>query len=123
MLEKIISGGQTGADQAGWRPARTCGLGTGGWMPRGFLTEDGPRPDFAVLYGAREMTIAEYPPRTRRNARDGDATLWFGDTVTPGARTTLAACRGLGRPCMLGIPGDRRLDRRVQGVPGIPGRD
>lgn len=39
----IISGGQTGADQAGWRAARRCGLATGGRMPREFETEDGPR--------------------------------------------------------------------------------
>jgi hypothetical protein len=39
MLEKILSGGQTGADQAAWRAARSFGLPTGGWMPLGFLTE------------------------------------------------------------------------------------
>ena len=36
MLEKIVSGGQTGADQGGWRAAVACGLATGGWMPEGF---------------------------------------------------------------------------------------
>jgi hypothetical protein len=30
MLEKIISGGQTGADQAAWRAAVACGIVTGG---------------------------------------------------------------------------------------------
>jgi hypothetical protein len=75
MLEKIVSGGQTGADQAEWRAAETYGLATGGWMPRGFLTEDCPRPDFAALYDAREMPTAEYPPRTKQNAQDSDATL------------------------------------------------
>jgi len=34
----IISGGQTGADQAAWRAARSAGLPTGGVMPLGFLT-------------------------------------------------------------------------------------
>jgi hypothetical protein len=38
MLEKIISGEQTGADQAGGRSAEACGLATDGWMTRGFLT-------------------------------------------------------------------------------------
>ena len=55
VLDRIISGGQTGADQAGWRAARACGIPTGGAMPKGFLTEDGPRPEFAGLYGAREL--------------------------------------------------------------------
>jgi len=47
MLAKIISGGQSGADRAGWRAARTFGILSGGWMPRGFLAEDGPHPEFA----------------------------------------------------------------------------
>jgi integrase len=42
MLEKVITGGQTGGDQAGWRSAREFGIPTGGWMPLRFLTEDGP---------------------------------------------------------------------------------
>ena len=36
MLEKIISGGQTGADQAAWRAAKAFGVPTGGWMPKDF---------------------------------------------------------------------------------------
>jgi hypothetical protein len=105
MLEKIISGGQTGADQAAWRAAAACGIATGGWMPKGFLTEDGNRPEFATLYGACEMPTAAYPPRTRQNAQDSDATLWFGQTDTPGAHTTIDACRQLGRAYMLVVPG------------------
>ena len=49
MIDRVISGGQTGADQAGWRAAKASGIPTGGWMPKGFLTEDGPRPEFAGL--------------------------------------------------------------------------
>ena len=33
MISRVISGGQTGADQAGWRAAKRCGIATGGeWM-------------------------------------------------------------------------------------------
>ena len=85
MLNRIVTGGQTGADQAGWRVARAFGIATGGWMPLGFLTEDGPRPEFAELYGAMEMPTASYRARTERNVRDSDATLWFG-TVAPSRR-------------------------------------
>jgi Circularly permutated YpsA SLOG family len=46
---KIISGGQTGADQAGWRAAKACGLETGGWMPKGWKTELGCSPFFGPL--------------------------------------------------------------------------
>jgi hypothetical protein len=77
MLKLIISGGQIGADQAGWRAAKACGIPTGGWMPKGFLTEDGPRPEFAGLYGATEHDSPLYPPRTAANIRDSDFTLIF----------------------------------------------
>jgi hypothetical protein len=52
MLECVISGFQTGADIAGIFAARDHGIPAGGAVPRGFLTEDGPRPDYAELYGA-----------------------------------------------------------------------
>ena len=44
MLEPVISGGQTGADQAGLRAAQACGIPTGDQAPRGWLTEAGPAP-------------------------------------------------------------------------------
>jgi Circularly permutated YpsA SLOG family len=88
MLTKVISGGQTGADQAGWRAAKAAGLETGGWMPLGFLTEEGPRPEFAELYGARETRTDHYPVRTEANAMESDRRLWFGLTNTLGAKTT-----------------------------------
>ena len=52
MIERVLSGGQSGADQASWRAAKTHGIPTGGAMPKGFRTEDGPRPEFAERYGA-----------------------------------------------------------------------
>jgi hypothetical protein len=104
MLDKVISGGQTGADQAGWRVALALGVPTGGWMPKGFRTEDGPHPEFAARYGAVEMPTASYAARTEQNVRDSDATVWFGETTTAGARATVGACRRLGRPCMLVYP-------------------
>jgi hypothetical protein len=104
MLEKFLSGGQTGADQAAWRAARTHGLPTGGWMPKGFLTEDGPRPEFAELYGAQEMPTDSYRARTEQNVRDSHATLGFGSTDTSGAKATLLACQGMGRPHLVIVP-------------------
>lgn len=90
---------------AGWRAAKAAGIATGGWMPLGFLTEDGPHPDFAELYGAKEMPTAEYRARTEANVRDTAATLWFGSVESPGAKATLNACRGIGRPVKLVVPG------------------
>ncbi len=100
MLEKIISGGRTGAEQAAWRAARAFGIPTGGWMAGGFLTEDGPHPEFAQWYGATESPAESGVDRTEQNVRDSDATLWFGETTTAGAQATVGACQQLGKPCM-----------------------
>jgi hypothetical protein len=100
MLDKIISGGQTGADQAGWRAAKKFEVATGGWMPEGFLTEDGSHSEFAERYGAAEMPAASELDPTEQNVRDTDATLWFGETTTPGAQATVEACHRSGKPCM-----------------------
>jgi Circularly permutated YpsA SLOG family len=105
MLEKIISGGQSGADQAAWRAAEAYGIATDGWMPKGFLTEDGPRPEFAARFGAREMPTGSYPARTEQNVQESDATLWFGETTTAGAQATVGACHRLGKPCLPIYPG------------------
>jgi Circularly permutated YpsA SLOG family len=88
MLERVISGGQTGADQAGWRAARACGIPTGGFMPLGFLTEAGPRPVFEAKYGASELPTEDDPSRTIANVQASDGTIWLGSIETQGFRTT-----------------------------------
>jgi len=89
MLIQVISGGQSGADLGGLIAARACGLQTGGWMPKGFRTLEGPRPDIAAIYGLHEHTSPNYPPRTRRNVQQADATLRFArHWNTPGERAT-----------------------------------
>lgn len=94
MIERVISGGQTGADQAGWHAARRFGIETSGWMPKGFLTEDGPLdPEAAALYGAVEHFSSEYPPRTRANVSAADATIWFGDPDSRGGKLTISIVR------------------------------
>lgn len=98
MIEIIISGGQTGVDQAGWRAAKECGIPTRGWMPKGWLTEDGPRPEFETLYNAQEHKSSEYPPRTMANVLSADATIWIGDRDTLGFGCTIQACRQGPRP-------------------------
>jgi hypothetical protein len=104
MLQKIISGGQTGADRAAWRAARAFGIATAGWMPRGFLADDGLRPEFAGQYGATEWPTDDDLAVTERNVQDADATLWFGETTTPAARATVEACLRSGRPCLTVYP-------------------
>ncbi len=103
MLEIVISCGQTGAEQAGWRAAHRCGIATGWFMPKGWLTEDGPRPDFAAEYGALEHADG-YPDRTRANVAWAGAIVWYGGTSSPGGRLTLSAARAVG--CPLYVVGD-----------------
>ncbi|MBA4065953.1 MAG: hypothetical protein C0501_19990 [Isosphaera sp.] len=106
-LERVISGGQTGADRAALAAARAAGLPTGGWMPLGFLAHDGPHPEFAHRYGMRETASARYPPRTRRNVRGSDATLRIATVWdSPGEVLTLDLCRRYGKPCRDVTPGD-----------------
>lgn len=62
-------------------------------MPRGFLTEDGPRPEFAELYGAKEHHASTYPPRTDASVRQSTALLWFGNPHSAGGKLTLGLCR------------------------------
>ena len=57
MIEKVISGGQTGADEAGLFAAKEFGIKTGGWMPRKFLNERGENPEYAELYGIQEREL------------------------------------------------------------------
>lgn len=100
-LRKVISGGQTGADQAGLEWARILGLETGGWMPANFWTEDGPAPDIAEYFGLKACPYtgtAGYQVRTHWNARDSDVTVWFGNIGSPGYYCTLNGCKRYKRP-------------------------
>jgi hypothetical protein len=99
MLSKIISGGQTGADQAGLAAAKKFGLQTGGWMPKGFKTLDGLRPDMGRLYSCKEHTNCDYGPRTEANVADSDGTIRLaGNFGSAGEACTLRAIRKNGKP-------------------------
>jgi len=99
MLKKCISGAQTGADIAGLIAAKEYGLETGGWMPKGFLTQSGPHPDWAKKYGLQEHTSPKYPPRTYANVKDSDGTIRFAYNFnSPGERCTLKAIQQYKKP-------------------------
>lgn len=74
IVEKIISGGQTGADQAALDFALQSGIPHGGWIPRGRMTENGP---LDPKYALRQTSEARYEVRTERNVLEADATLIF----------------------------------------------
>ena len=74
QITKIISGGQTGSDQAALDAAIDLDIPHGGWLPKDRLTESGPLPDRYLL---REMSSESYPARTEQNVRDSDGSVIF----------------------------------------------
>jgi hypothetical protein len=92
MLTKVISGGQTGVDIAALRAAKDAGIATGGWIPKGFRTENGFHPEYAEMFGLQETESADYPERTRRNVFEADCTILLTlDRDSPGSKATLRA--------------------------------
>ena len=72
MIRKIISGGQTGVDQAALDVAIKLAVEHGGWIPKGRITEKGPLPED---YRLKETRTSSYAERTEKNVMDADATL------------------------------------------------
>lgn len=98
MIEKIISGGQTGADRAALDAAIALGIPHGGWLPKGRMTEDGPLPD---AYQLQEMPTAEYRDRTLQNVIDSDGTLIVArGPLTGGSAMTFAAAQDYKKACL-----------------------
>lgn len=74
MIKKIISGGQTGVDQAGLDVALKHNIPHGGAIPKGRMTESGV---LLEKYHLVEMNTKSYPKRTEKNVIDSDATVIF----------------------------------------------
>jgi hypothetical protein len=74
LIEKIVSGGQTGADRAALDWAIESGIPHGGWCPKGRLAEDGP---ISTRHNLTESTSSNYIQRTEWNVRDSDGTIVF----------------------------------------------
>ena len=81
MIQKIISGGQAGADIGGLVGARRAGIKTGGIAPKGWKTEKGPQPVLAD-YGLVEYRNDNYIARTLQNVIDSDATIIFATNIS-----------------------------------------
>ena len=97
-LTKIISGGQTGADVAGLKAAKKLGIRTGGWIPKGFRTDEGSKPSLQVLYGLEETEDTGYQRRTLWNVRYSDGTIIFAEKESRGSILTHSYCRKLRKP-------------------------
>lgn len=68
-------------------------------MPRGFKTQNGPRPGYASTFGMVEDSSLDYPPRTEANVKESDATLRIARTFkSAGEQCTLRAILKYKRP-------------------------
>ncbi|MEW6671308.1 MAG: putative molybdenum carrier protein [Thermodesulfobacteriota bacterium] len=98
MIEKIISGGQTGADRAALDAAIEIGIPHGGWVPKGRLAEDGAVP---LSYHLNEMPTDSYAARTEQNVADADGTLIVSHgPLSGGSALTQELAQKQGRPCL-----------------------
>jgi hypothetical protein len=99
MLELVISGGQTGADQAGLAAARYCGIPTSGWAPKGYRTLKGPCYKLREVYNLKEHSGYNYRDRTWDNVLWADATLRFASNFeSTGEWCTYKALRNYNKP-------------------------
>jgi hypothetical protein len=99
MIERLISGGQTGVDRAALDAALEKGFPCGGWCPQGRRAEDGRIPP---QYPLREMASPSYPPRTERNVLDSDGTLvLYRQRPDQGTGLTMRLAHKHGRPLLV----------------------
>ena len=74
MIKKIVTGGQTGVDQAALALATKTGIEVGGWCPKGGLDANGI--NIKTIYPMLEESSTSNPDeRTRLNIDDSDGTL------------------------------------------------
>jgi len=100
MIEKIISGGQTGVDQWALDFALENGIPCGGWCPKGRLCETGLIPD---RYPVKEVKSDDYNYRTGQNILDSDGTtiIISGDLKETGTKLTKNLCEQYGKPVLV----------------------
>lgn len=98
MIAKIISGGQTGADQAALDVAIEMRISHGGWIPKGRKTEKGRLPD---RYHMQETNAIDYAQRTELNIVDSHGTLLFSrGKLKGGSALTQRLAKKHKKPCL-----------------------
>lgn len=119
-VEKVISGGQTGADRGGLDAAIALNdhrqknggqiFELGGWCPAGRKAEDGRIPDEYLLTETRSKS---FTARTRRNVEESDATLVFVDGgMSGGSLLTVEHCKTKRKTHLILSLVDYTIDKR-----------
>jgi len=94
--DKIISGGQTGADRAGLEVARRLGIRTGGTCAPGYVTTSGKDISLSsfgvtpLLYSG--SVSGGYVKRSMKNVDNADATIAFRTHSSLGTDKTIGYC-------------------------------
>ena len=97
MIEKIISGGQTGVDRGALDTAIKFNIDHGGWVPAGRRAEDGVIP---AQYHLDEMDTDDYARRTEQNIRDAQGTIIISrGHLKGGSLLTWELSHTLKKPC------------------------
>ena len=95
-IQRIVSGGQTGADRAALDWAKNHHIPHGGWLPPGRLAEDGV---IDSSYQMSEMASGSYRQRTKKNVEDSDGTLILNlGLFDGGSLATKRFAERMGRP-------------------------
>jgi len=97
MIEKIVSGAQTGADRGALDVAIRHGFPHGGWCPKGRKAED---RIIGLQYNLIETPTDNYLQRTEWNVRDTGGTVVFtlSETVSGGSLRTIEFCKKHKKP-------------------------
>ena len=106
MIDKIVSGGQTGVDQAGLLIANELKIPLGGWCPKGGLDEDGTCI-LKIYPSLKETATTDPDERTKLNIRDSDGTLIIvpclplPEKIQDGTRLTIADAERQRKPFLI----------------------
>jgi hypothetical protein len=99
IVQKVVSGGQTGSDRAALDWAIEQEVPHGGWCPVGRMAEDGRIPD---RYLVAELPGSGYRQRTRQNVIVSDGTLIVNlGVLDGGTRETQRFAEKLGKPYLV----------------------
>lgn len=99
MLQKVISGGQTGVDRAGLDAALNAAIPVGGYCPKGRIAEDGTIP---ARYPMIELDSPDTYYRTEQNVIKSDGTLILNKgPLSEGTKLTRDFTVKYGKPCLI----------------------